>query len=154
MALTVPGALLGQPPRARHSGTCSLLPGPPLSVAFLLPLATQHADFLVAARPHVRLHYPEVPSSRPARRGRRSAPWDYSSQKSSGEGLPSLTSRTTILRAFCFPAFFFLPAPLSRWLGVGGDVRRVAAGPRFHLRPLSLPPLGCPVAGRRSWPER
>lgn len=74
-SLKMPGAIHGQPPSERHSGVCSLLPGQrfpsrhlvsqPFNLAFILPLPTQHADFLVAALPHVRLHYPEVSSSSP-----------------------------------------------------------------------------------------
>lgn len=53
----------------------------------------------------------------PARRGRRQSPADYSSQKSPGEALPSLLSRTTIPRTFSFPAVPFFTRSLLGLVG-------------------------------------
>lgn len=71
----MPGAVLGQPPARgtlgfvvyARDGVFAHFVSQPFNVAFILPLWSQHSDFLVAARPHV-LQYPEVSSSRPSAR--------------------------------------------------------------------------------------
>ncbi|ELK36771.1 hypothetical protein MDA_GLEAN10021238 [Myotis davidii] len=71
----MPGAVLGQPPARGTLGfvvyvrdsVFSRFVSQPFNVAFILPLRSQHSDFLVAAGPHV-LQYPEVSSSRPSAR--------------------------------------------------------------------------------------
>lgn len=68
----------------------------------------------------------------PTRRGRRPSPVDYSSQKSSGEALPSLISRTTIPRTFSFTAVPFSLDLFLSWLGfsrpAGTQRRRDSSG--------------------------
>lgn len=72
-SLKMPGAVLGQPPAQGTLGFVvyvwdSVSPhfvSQPFNVAFILPIPSQHPDFLVAAWPHV-LQYPEVSSSRPS----------------------------------------------------------------------------------------
>ena len=121
----MPGTALGQPPARGTLGLVVYLPdssfsrlvSPPFNVALILPLPSQHAGFLVAAHPT----YDYTPQKSllrvPARSGRRPSSLDCSSQKPSGEVLPSLISRTTIPRDFSFLAVLFLLYLFLSWLG-------------------------------------
>lgn len=121
----MPGAALGQPPARGTLGVVVYLPdsslsrfvSPPFNVAFILPLPSQHAGFRVATR----FTYDYTPQNSllrvPARRGRRPPSLDCSSQKPSGEVLPSLISRTTIPRDFSFLAVLFLLYLFLSWPG-------------------------------------
>lgn len=76
-SLKMPGAIHGQPPAKGTLGFVVYFPDSgyfffsshllslPFNLAFILPLPSQHADFLVTSLPHVRLQYPEVSSSCP-----------------------------------------------------------------------------------------
>ena len=124
-SLKMPGTALGQPPARGTLGLVVYLPdssfsrlvSPPFNVALILPLPSQHAGFLVAAHPT----YDYTPQKSllrvPARSGRRPSSLDCSSQKPSGEVLPSLISRTTIPRDFSFLAVLFLLYLFLSWLG-------------------------------------
>lgn len=121
-------AVLGQPP-AR--GTLGLVVYSPVS-NFPIPSPRLSTLLLLSPSPSSTptSWSPDVPTydyttqksllRDPARCGRRPSPVDYSSQKSSGEVLPSLLSRTTIPRTFsCTVVPFLLDLFLSCWASAG-----------------------------------
>ena len=165
----MPGAVLGQPPARGtlglvvylRDGASPHLVSPPLTVAFILPpLPSQHTDFLVGARLTDDYTTQKSLLRVPAPRWCRPSPLNYSSQKSSGEVIPSLISRTTIHRHITFPeglSLFFL---LTRAGWVSPTGRRTATT-WFAVTPhrvpsaARLPPLlAIPLAGRRRRPEQ
>lgn len=176
----MPGAIHGQPPAKGTLGFVVYFPDSVFFVvlvvvshprpttdlvsllfnlAFILPLPTQHSDSLVAALPHVRLHYPEVSS----------CPWAARTPAISfGLRFPEGLRRSASLYRFqdhnsrrlqfhdsCLFTLFLLelaglqPArrrAVTTCPPVTGH--RVSSAVRFP--PYSVTPF----AGRRGWPER
>ena len=160
--MPVPG--LGQPPApgtlglvvyVRDSFSAHLV-CLPFNIAFILALPSQHANFLVAARPHVLLHYPEVSFSRPS-----AAPVSFGLQ------FPEVLWRSAYLS---FPRPQFPEISVSRRLSpysisscaglasTGQEAHSDDVTPRNRTRGslsgLSPPHSVIPFAGRRGWPEQ
>ncbi|MXQ96270.1 hypothetical protein E5288_WYG015960 [Bos mutus] len=123
-------------------------------------IRSEHTDFLVAARLTDDYTTQKSLLRVPAPRWCRPSPLNYSSQKSSGEVIPSLISRTTIHRHITFPEVLSLFFLLTRAGWVSPTGRRTATT-WFAVTPhrvpsaARLPPLlAIPLAGRRRRPEQ